>query len=69
MIDAMKDNARALLQAAAAARTAGLVVAVRAGRGQIQRVTYDARGVATITPLSGWSTGHDLLARIPPPVR
>jgi hypothetical protein len=56
----VNDNARDLIRCAALARERKLSVAIKAGRGQLQRVTYSTGGRSKVEPLSDWLTGAEL---------
>jgi hypothetical protein len=58
----VNDNARDLIRCAAIARERKLAVAINQGRGQLQRVTYNAKRTSQIEPLSDWLAGAELLA-------
>jgi hypothetical protein len=42
----------------------GVGTQVKAGKLQIVDVTYDARGKSTVTPLSGWLEGSEVLSAL-----
>jgi hypothetical protein len=57
-------NAQKLIAAAHSARALGLAVRVKSGKGQLVRVTFDAKGKATEAPESEWADGAALVAEI-----
>ena len=61
----MNDALRAALSALRTRTGRGYAAAAKAGRFQLQVVTYDDRGKSTIQPVTDWLTPDALLRALP----